>query len=185
MSETIRDFSDLFEPVDRKFKIFSKINSANVSYSLTRAYFGGESPLVRHTEVVEPPMNWSDLELQRAADRVLIAQYGPPGFVINDKFEIVQSRGDVSPFLQMPEGTSSLHLLRMLHSSIATPVRDAAQRAIDHDIPVKVENICIVSGGNVRQFNVEVLPIQIPARPQFSFSHLVFAEVRLYFPSAS
>ena len=57
----------------------------------------------------------------------------------------------------------------MLHPSIAISVRDAVQRSIEHQIPVRVENLCILSEGNVRQFNVEVLPVQStpPLSPRF------------------
>lgn len=165
MSEAIRDFSDLFDAVDRKYKIFAKLPSANVSYDLSRTFIKADTSLIRQIESTETPVSWGEIELQRAADRIVIAQYGPPGFVIDDKFEILQSRGNVSPFLQLAAGATSLHLLRMLHSSVTTTVRDAVQRSIDQEIPVTVENVCIVSEGDVRQFNVEVLPVQmLPGR---------------------
>ena len=141
-------------------------------------------------------MSWGEIELQRAADRVVIAQYGPPGFVIDEKSEILQSRGHVTPFLQFAEETASLHLLRMLHSSIAVSVRDAIQKSIDQEIPVTLENLCIVAGGDIRQFNVEVLPIRMlpghtarflvlfPAKPAFSWQRLSdrFADERTLTP---
>ncbi len=169
MSETIRDFVELFEPVDRKYKIYSKVNAPGVSYNLSRTFSPIDRPVVHPSNGSEPSLSWSDIELQRAADRVLIAQYGPPGFVINQKLEILQSRGHVGPFLEMSEGTSSLHLLRMLHSSIAVPVRDAVQRAIERDVPVRVENVSLVAEGDITQFNVEVLPIQFPPVPSSRF----------------
>ena len=184
MSEAIRDFADLFDPIDRKYKLFAKLFSANVSYDLNRTFMKSDGSLIRQIESTEPPVSWGEVELQRAADRVVIAQYGPPGFVIDEKFEILQSRGHVAPFLQLAEGSTSLHLLRMLHTSIAGTVRDAVQRSIDQEIPVTVENVCIVAEGDARQFNVEVLPIQMlpgrkerflvlfPAKPAFSIQRL-------------
>jgi len=162
MSETIRDFSDLFDVKDRKHKVFSKVPSASVAFDVPRTYLRGELSPVPLTGLPEPPVSWNELELQRAADRIVIAHFGPPGFVINDKMEILQSRGHVAPFLEMAQGTASFHLLRMLHSSVAAAIRDAIQKSIEEEVPVKLENLCIVSEGNVQQFNVEVLPIQTP-----------------------
>jgi two-component system, chemotaxis family, CheB/CheR fusion protein len=83
------------------------------------------------------------MELQRAADRIVLARYGPPGFIVNEKLEILQSRGHTNPYLEMAPGTSSLHLLRMLRESISSQVNAAVQRAIQSDVPVQVEGLTI------------------------------------------
>jgi two-component system CheB/CheR fusion protein len=57
--------------------------------------------------------------LQRAADRVVLARYGPPGVIVNKNLEILQSRGHTSPFLEMAQGATSLHFLRILRERIS------------------------------------------------------------------
>ena len=162
MSESIREFPNLFEPVDRKNKAYSKIGSARVSLDLPRLLPSNRTFTPPSLSNDEQPVRWSELDLQRIADRIVIAQYGPPGFVIDNKLEILQSRGNVTPFISLAEGSASFNLLRMLNPNIAVQVRDAVQRSIDQDVPIKVEDLCMVSDGDVQQFNVEILPVHTP-----------------------
>src|SRR5262249_17086716 len=113
MSETIREFTDLFQMVDRKHKFFGKINNGHSRGAIAafpRLYLPDAQPVPQNMI----PETWGDVELQRAADRIVLARYGPPGVVINDKLEILQSRGHTAPFVEMPQGAVSLQLSRML-----------------------------------------------------------------------
>ena len=42
------------------------------------------------------------VDLQREADRLLLARYAPPSVVVNELLEIVQTKGHTGPFLELP-----------------------------------------------------------------------------------
>ncbi len=46
------------------------------------------------------------MELQREADRLLLARYVPPAVLINHQLEILQTRGHTASFLELPSGKS-------------------------------------------------------------------------------
>ena len=165
MSETIREFSDYFQLVDRRNKFFARIGNSPARGAL------GAAPRVfqaNHQLLSDPlaavaaptlPETWSDVELQRAADRLVLARYGPPGVVIDEHLAILQSRGHTSPYLELPQGAVTLQLARMLRESIARPTMEAVQHAIDRDLPVRVEGLQVPDDDAPHRITLEVLPI--------------------------
>jgi two-component system, chemotaxis family, CheB/CheR fusion protein len=164
MSETIRDFTDLFQIEDRKNKFFAKIGDGASRPMMKTA------PRILSTGAVIPPSppllpleSWGDLELQRAADRIVLSRYGPPGVIVNEQLELLQFRGYTAHFLQMAPGTASLQLTRMLRESIAGPVTQAVRRSIEQNIPVRVNHLTLRDEDQEYGFAVEVLPIHTVA----------------------
>jgi two-component system, chemotaxis family, CheB/CheR fusion protein len=161
-SETIREFTDLFCLTDRRHKIYSKIGvtqSRTLVDVAPRVFFPDletEAPKFRSGEA------WGDLEIQRAADRIVLARYGPPGIVVNERLEILQSRGHTGPFLEMAQGAASLQLTRMARESIASQVMAAVRRAIEQDVPVQVERLQLRDNEQIRDTTLEVIPMHTP-----------------------
>lgn len=158
-SETIREFTDLFALRDRKSKIYWKIGATPQRALLDvapRAFLPAEIAAPQHMLSTEA---WGDLELQRAADRIVLARYGPPGVIVNEQLEILQSRGHTSPFLEMPQGAATLQLLRMVRGEIAPYVSAAMGRAVKEDLPVQVEGLKVSDGDKIAEMTLEVLPI--------------------------
>ncbi len=159
VSETIREFTDLFSLTDRRHKIYSR-TAGNAPRALIEVLPHHMSSDLHSFQPVQAGGKWGDLELQRAADRILLARYAPPGVVVNDRLEIVQSRGRTSPFLELRPGAATFDLLRMVRESIASQVSAAVRRAMSEDVPVHVENLRVSDGEVTREATLEVLPIQ-------------------------
>jgi two-component system CheB/CheR fusion protein len=159
-SETIRGHSDLFAPLDRQHKFYRKLSSPTPLHLDTHnSFYVPEGHHAARPGHHPAPDAWTDLDLQRAADRIVLARYGPPGVIINEKLEILQSRGHTSPFLELAQGASSLHLLRMLRDSIASQVHDAVRRAVEQDVAVHIPNLMVRDGDQFESASLEVLPI--------------------------
>jgi len=158
-SETIREFTDLFALVERKQRIYERIGNTPSRALLEM------TPRIYFTDTAAtPPENYSneplsDIELQRAADLIVLARYGPPGVIINEAMEILQSRGHTGPFFEMAQGAASFHLLRMVHESIASEIAAAVRRAISEDIPIQIQGIQLQSDETERNLTLEVLPV--------------------------
>jgi two-component system CheB/CheR fusion protein len=157
-SETIREFTDLFVLLDRRHKIYSRNPgpSGRVVTDVMPRQALTDLPILAESVHAEA---WGEIELQRAADRILLARYAPPGVVVNERMEIVQSRGHTAPFLGLRPGAASLHLGRLVRDSIAPQVTAAVRQAIEQDTPVQVDGLTIAEGEQLRQITLEVLPI--------------------------
>jgi two-component system CheB/CheR fusion protein len=160
MSEGLRDYGDVFSTVDRKHKIYMKTGShLPVRYepqhgsAITQINGGSRPPVVEIDTTV-----WPELELQRAADRIVMARFGPPGLIIDERLNVLQSRGQSSQFMDFAPGVVSWNLMRVLRDGVANEVRRAAQRAIHENVPAS-EIALIIDENGEQRVQIDVLPI--------------------------
>ncbi len=122
MSEGLRDYSDLFSTVDRKHKIYMKTGASLPHiYDLPRNYALNQSQgLSRPANMGLQVENnfWPELELQRAADRIVLARFGPPGLIVDERLNVLQSRGQTGPYVELSPGGVSWNLLRVLRKEL-------------------------------------------------------------------
>ncbi len=115
---------------------------------------GGARPPVVEIENVA----WPESELQRAADRIVLARFGPPGLIIDERMNVLQSRGQSSQYMDITPGAVSWNLLRVLRDNVANEVRKAAQRAIHDNVPAS-EIAAIMDERGEQHVQIDVLPI--------------------------
>ncbi|MEO5693116.1 MAG: chemotaxis protein CheB, partial [Usitatibacter sp.] len=156
-SETIGSYRELFDLLDARNKIYVKKQGPRTSVTVpsngTRwiAHAGVAPP-----QVVEP----AHADSQREADRLLLIRYAPPGVVINQDLEILQFRGDTSPFLRPPPGKASHNLIKMLREGLMVAVRGAVSRARRDQLPTREEGLKVRSNGGWRAVDIVVLPLK-------------------------
>jgi two-component system, chemotaxis family, CheB/CheR fusion protein len=161
-SENLREYADIFSTVDRKNKIYLRVGGTSsaiyrssnpLSISLLPSSMRGEEFSTRPLE------GWSELELQRAADRIVLARYAPPGLIVDDGMNILQARGQTHPYVELSPGAVSWNLSRVLRSEVASEVRAAVERSIRENIPVSVTSAVLLENDGAQRIRVEVLPI--------------------------
>jgi two-component system CheB/CheR fusion protein len=159
-SENVAGFSELFEAVDARHRIFMRSNSA----AHMPIEFG---PAVVAGGVAQPPGRdehaplWNALDVQKEADRVMLARYAPVGVVVDEAMTVLQFRGRTASYLEPAPGLASLDLFRMLREGLLAEVRTAAMQA-------KAENVIItrdelrMTDGSTRAVRLEVIPFKVP-----------------------
>jgi len=161
MSEGLRDFGEVFNTFDRKHKIYMK-TGANLpfTYEPPRSFAISQQGGILRPAVAEMENNvWPELELQRAADRIVLARFGPPGLIIDDRMNVLQARGQTSPFLEITPGAVNWNLLRVLREGIGGDVTSAVHRAIRENVPASVITMLVDEQSGERHVQVDVLPI--------------------------
>ncbi len=158
-SESLREYDDAFTPTDRKNKIYSKLGaSLQGGYNLpTSRFTGRETPSPK--PFTHPVGTGSEQEMQRVADRVVLARFGPPGLIVDERMNVLQARGQTSAYVELPSGAVSLNLLRILRESLVTPVREALERSIAEGIPVMRTAEFAPKPGEQRHVEIDVIPI--------------------------
>ena len=53
------------------------------------------------------------LDVQKTAERMLLAQYAPASVIVDDALNVVHVRGDTGPYLQVASGEPTYSLLKM------------------------------------------------------------------------
>ena len=156
-SETIGAYRDLFEPLDAKYKLYSKKPGG------TRPHIVFDRPHLGATAVPTRALPHRDAtiaEHNREADRILLARYSPPAVVLTRDLEILQYRGDTGPYLAPAAGKASLNLLKMLRQGLAPAVSRAVEEAARKHAPVREDGLRVRSNGGYREVAIEVVPIR-------------------------
>ncbi|QRN96465.1 PAS domain-containing protein [Archangium violaceum] len=154
-SETVGASVDLFSLVDRRHKLYRK-KATSHRPSLA---FNYQEPVAGRHEDTRARLKRTPLEQdpQREADRLVLAQYGPPGVIINDAMEILHFRGHTGPYLEPQSGAASLNLLKMAREGLALELRAAIHQVRRGASRVRKEQVR-VSGDREgqRRINLEV-----------------------------
>ncbi len=157
-SETIGAYADLFSMVDKKNKIYLKKSvSSRVSYDF------GTSPNIEPValgESAETGRHTAAVNLQQEAENMILANYGPPGVIINQELQIMNFRGQTGPYIEPAAGSASLNLLKMARQDLLMELRAVVHEAIKEHKPVRKEGVRIKQqDGSLRMVNLQVMPV--------------------------
>jgi two-component system CheB/CheR fusion protein len=165
-SENIGGYGELFETVDSRYRIFRK-KHATAGLPLD---FAPYLPVEAGGRGVRPEegVTWSALDVQKEADRIVLARFAPVGVVVDETNTVLQFRGRTSPYLEPAPGMASLDLLRMLREGLLAEVRAALTQAKAVNATVVREAVRITDGQQIPAVKVEVIPFKVPpAGPRF------------------
>mgnify|MGYP000308054540 CR=1 FL=1 len=173
-SESIGKFTRLFEPLDKKQKVF--LRKSSETRELHRPLSGIRTPSKKVTEVKAPtiPENTQpevktqpEMNPQREADRITINLFAPPSVLINGQLEILQFRGPTGPYLTPPVGTASFNLLKMAREGLMLPLRSLINQARLTHRTVRKENVRMIREGKSFIANLEVIPLRNLKEPHY------------------
>ena len=174
-SETIGTGNQLFTVTDSTHKIFTRSPVTRVQ---------GQPHLL-----LEPSSHVADAELssrtlptdmlQRGdlksqADQAILSQHAAVGVVINSQKEVVQFRGDYSPYLVHPPGDVSVDVFKMCRSFLLAEVRIALNEAEASHQAVKKVAWNHGLGADATPVDISVIPF-VPHAESAPYYILLFA----------
>jgi len=157
-SESIGNFADLFEPFDRAHRIF--LRRAALPRTLTDVGQTRFSDRAATTAAGRRlASGGSPLRLQEQVDRLLVSRYGPPGVLLDERFEVLQFRGRTTPFLEPASGSASLSILKLARKGLLPDLKAALERARKTGRRFRREGVRVRVDGGFRTVNLEVDPL--------------------------
>ncbi len=157
-SETIGSYTDLFALVDKKNKIYLKKSLATrLAYDFSNTPYVAQLAGVEAAEASRQP---AAPTLQQEAENLILANYGPPGVIINQEMQILSFRGQTGPYIEPAAGSASLNLLKMARQDLLLELRAVVHEAIKERHTVRKEGVRIQQQDGVyRLVNLQVLPV--------------------------
>ncbi len=176
-SETVGEFAGLFSVADKKNTIYAK------KADLSKQYF--EAPVVEYGKEKAADKSAEGqpagvFNIQKEADNIVLAEYSPAGFVVNEAMTVLQFRGNTGPYLMPASGETSLNLLKMVSEDLVGELRTLLHQAKEEDAPVKKKRARVERGKLIRYINVDVVPFKAPVSGERYF--LVLLEEIGYHP---
>ncbi len=162
-SEGIGEFSDLFSVNDKTHKIYAKKSVTQLphleAYSAPRSK---PAPTRRsHTpkdpQEISPPIPAvASSEIDQA---ILSSSAIPACVVVDSALEIVQFRGDLAPYLQLPTGRATLNILKIAKEDLTIELRRALAEAKKENRVTVAGDITTGKSGKRTTVDIEVIPI--------------------------
>lgn len=162
-SESIGEFTDLFETVDKKNKIFVRKDTATSPLHLPSAHTPiarARAPLPKPSIQNTPIPVYGELNAQREADRVTVKRFAPPAVLVNTDLQVMQFRGPTGAYLEPPSGKASFNVLKMARDGLMLPLRAALNQAHKDNKITRRENVALKQAGSTRLINLEVIPLK-------------------------
>jgi two-component system CheB/CheR fusion protein len=158
-SESVSSFPELFSTVDKKHKIYAKKNvTSRVHYDFAQSYYPTQSPARIFAGVPKSSSSAekNELDVLAEADRVVLREHAPTGVVINSEWEVVQYRGQTTPYLAAPPGKPSVNILKLARNRLATELRSVIAAAKKKGGTAHKHGIPFEENGHKRTVNLSV-----------------------------
>ncbi|MBN2337266.1 MAG: PAS domain-containing protein [Acidobacteria bacterium] len=156
-SEGVQRFEELFAAMDAQHKVYVRKPGGE----------HGGMEIVRGSAAGEPPGNLTPApscrrqrteqgELEKAAERLVLSEYGPAWVIVNDRFEILHVQGDTSSFLRLAPGRATHDLMKMTRECIRGELRKLMARARSEKHRIQSAVFQASDGGEIRSIRLEV-----------------------------
>ncbi len=173
-SETIGDNTNFFIVIDKKEKIFQKKDlnyfstdstiyrtlmhksqerMQNLKFNLNMGNGNGDGEITQD--------NLGLVELENNVNDILHKRFAPPCVLINDKMDVIQFRGKLSDYLEIPSGKASYNIFQMVKDNLMMELKTAIHMAKKTGSPVKRNNIEVKKDDKSWRADVEVIPVNI------------------------
>jgi len=155
-SETIGEFTDLFQPVDSKWKIFKSKDvfmEGPVDYPGMPYYTGGKIQDIDDKKAPTEP------DILNIAKNVILEKFALPGVLINKKYEIVHFMGKTDKFLETPMGRAKFDILSMAREGLRLKLNTALHNAVRQRRTTSFDSLRIKYNGEFRTVDLTVMPL--------------------------
>jgi PAS domain S-box-containing protein len=154
-SEGLGKLTGEFEAISNSGKIFRKIRDTRIAFEM-----GLSPPSHRlRTQPIpqEHPKMTVSLDRQLLYDYdFLLREHMPAGIIIDEKNQMLHCFGDVSDFLQQPQGRFENNLLNLAHEDLKVPLKTTLHRAAKTGTRVSAKNIVVHEGNEKHHVDLTV-----------------------------
>ncbi|MFB3764300.1 MAG: CheR family methyltransferase [Methanotrichaceae archaeon] len=161
-SESIGNFTDLFEPLDHKWKLFGR----------------RETPLSRRPPVIDFPISpityepriaggreerkYSESKIIDEAQKVIIQTIVPPVAIINDRGDIIYTTRRTGKYLEPSVGKANLNVYAMAREGLRAELGIAIRKAVTDRQKVIMKGLWVKTNGSDQPINLKVTPLGEP-----------------------
>ena len=99
-------------------------------------------------------------DMGKAVDRILLSRYSPAAVLVDEGLEVLEIRGVTTPFLSLPVGQVSFHLLKLIpDTGLFLEIEKLVREAAESGEPARRARVLYESGGSICEVNIEVTPL--------------------------
>ncbi len=157
-SESTGEFTQFFEPLDKKWKIFSK---KEVPISLkNRIHFPSEPTFQENAEKPShpPPKKPKQKNFVQITQNVILEQFSPSAVLVDSEGTILHIEGRVGKYLEQPSGPPSLNVLDQAREGLHIELSSAFRKAKEANKTIIRRGIAVKTNGDRQTIDLHVVP---------------------------
>jgi two-component system CheB/CheR fusion protein len=156
-SETVGEFADLFATLDRKSKLYQRIEDGS---GPRRPAMGKYLPPLTEGGADARPSakapGDSKLRLRELTEGALLQQYAPVGALINQHGDILYLHGRTGLYLEPTPGEAGMNILKMAREGLRRELTTALHKAVAIREPVRHPGLRVKTNGDFTSVDLTV-----------------------------
>jgi two-component system CheB/CheR fusion protein len=160
-SETIGTSTDLFTPVDNKWKIFQRRDiplARKEPIEFPAAPRPYETRMLGAAEAQKRP----EANVAEVAKNVILQTIAPPAVIINDKGDIIYITRRTGKYLELPIGKANLNIYAMAREGLRIELGIAIRKATNEMKTITMKGLKVKTNGDEQTVNLTVSPFEEP-----------------------
>lgn len=161
-SETVGSFTDLFEPLDKRWKIFRRKEGAlNINPLLEMP----AQPVAAEkfaSNAASPVSNSRQVHFATVIEHLLLGRFTPASVVVNARGDILYIHGRTGAYLEPSQGQPRNNLLEMARDGLQIELAAAMRQCVSKGTEVVAENVRVKTDGQIIYVNLGVAPLRDP-----------------------
>ncbi|HXR88358.1 MAG TPA: CheR family methyltransferase, partial [Stellaceae bacterium] len=158
-SENVSRHADLFASLDKKWRIFERLNLVSRSVVAFPTAAAGHAELRQGTALVLHDANTALAALLRRAATIVTENFAPAYVVVNKEGEVVYYSNRTGKYLEPAEGPPNRDLVTMARRGLRLDLRAALHRTRETGETTTLENIPVQVNGGAQLIRLTVLPV--------------------------
>ena len=152
-AETPGSQGHFFTVVDAKQKIYkrSDTNPAPELFNFPSSFSRSKPASIDLPKAVS-----STLNIQTAADQLILQNYSPPGVLVNEKGDIIYISGRTGKYLEPSVGKTNMNIFAMLREGLRNEFPSAFRNALNSKESVIIRNVRVGTNGGTQIVNVNL-----------------------------
>jgi two-component system CheB/CheR fusion protein len=159
-AETISGYSDLFQSVDPKWKIFERKLGIPIPTRIIDFPFNIAVPQGLMPMKVETGKFLKKVSLQEMFNKLLLDNYTPTSVLINEKGDILYINGKTGKYLELSSGEAATNVYRLIREELKYALSNAIHQARNQKGIVTIKDIKLKEHGYNNLVNLKVAYIE-------------------------
>ncbi|HHF7374131.1 CheR family methyltransferase [Legionella bozemanae] len=158
-SEAISSSVDLFTILNRQWKIFQRKGGATAYNSTMHLPYAAQHSESMNLHIMEKNNQGSKPSLSHLVEHILLDNYTPASFVLDENGNIIYIYGRTSKFIEFASGEVHLNFINMIRTELKSKVLSAMRKASASQKEETLIGLPLKEGAEFRYVNIRIRPI--------------------------
>jgi two-component system CheB/CheR fusion protein len=160
-SETVGKYSNLFQPLEKKWKIYKR-REVPLTLKQQITFPTGSSIVPQHSRTSEETRPARDVDMGRSVQKVILERFSPASVLVDSKGNILHFQGDTSKYLRPVTGPPNQGILDMAREGLRIELSSALRNTVSSGEEERRRGISVKRNDDVQKINLRVIPIRAP-----------------------